>query len=159
MILTIIFVITFCIVWASIYIIEHKKFNGSYKEANKLVKYIRLHKNNILSLLYMMFTVLVLFGLMMACITIGIYGDRDTKLTLNEQRYETFKYKIYYDMQTNENGLISKELIDDISEWNNEVIKSRQKAQSKWTGIFNPDSYEGLETIDYYQYIEIEGDS
>lgn len=72
----------------------------------------------------------------------------------NKERYEALTYKVESGACRDEFGLLSKEVIDEIQEWNEEVVKGKAMQNDLWLGIFNPDIYDQFETIDYEKYMK-----
>ena len=68
------------------------------------------------------------------------------------ERYNALSYKVESGACRDEFGLLSKEIIDEVQEWNTELIYNKQMHDSFWVGICYPDIYDGLETIDYEKY-------
>lgn len=70
----------------------------------------------------------------------------------NKERFEAITYKIESGACRDEFGLLSKEVIDEIQEWNEEVVKGQTLQNDFWLGVFYPDVYDQYETIDYERY-------
>lgn len=68
------------------------------------------------------------------------------------EKYKALSYKVESGACRDEFGLLSKEIIDEVQEWNTELIYNKQMHDSFWVGICYPDIYDGLETIDYEKY-------
>jgi polyferredoxin len=74
--------------------------------------------------------------------------------TLQEyrERYKALTYKVESGVCRDEFGLLNKEVVDEIQEWNEDVVYRKEMQNNFWIGIFYPDIYDGFETIDYEKY-------
>lgn len=67
----------------------------------------------------------------------------------NEQKYESLLYKVKTESIRDEFGIVNKEYVDDVQEWNEDVVKYDSYSKDKWIGIFYPEKYYGnWKTID-----------
>ena len=67
----------------------------------------------------------------------------------NEERYKALLYKAQAEAIRDEYGIISKEYIDEVQAWNEEVAEYQACSDNFWIGIFFPKKvFEGFETID-----------
>lgn len=67
----------------------------------------------------------------------------------NKQRYAALVYKAQTESIRDEFGIVNKEYIDEVQEWNEDLAKYQTYSESFWIGIFYPKrAYEGFETID-----------
>ena len=83
---------------------------------------------------------------------IGAHTNVEAKLEQNREAYNALVYKMESTTCRDEFGFLSKEVIDEVQEWNKDV-RYRQAAQSDfWVGIFYPNVYDEFETIDYESY-------
>ena len=83
---------------------------------------------------------------------IGAHINLDAQIEQNKERYKALEYKVTSGACRDELGLLSKEVIDEVQEWN-EDIKYCQEAQDDfWVGIFHPNIFDQFETIDYEKY-------
>lgn len=80
------------------------------------------------------------------------YIDTDAKIAENKERYAALEYKIESGACRDELGLLSKEVIDEVQEWNEDVVYYQNIQNNFWIGIFYPDVYEQFETIDYEKW-------
>jgi len=77
-------------------------------------------------------------------IQISAHGLREG----NEQRYNALVYKAQTESIRDEFGIVNKEYVDEIQEWNEELVKYKAYSENPWISIFYPaEVYEGLETI------------
>ena len=79
----------------------------------------------------------------------------NAKIEKNKEIYKAIEYKVTSGACRDEFGLLSKEVIDEAQEWN-EDVKYYQIAQDNfWIGIFYPNVFDQFEIIDYERYNNI----
>ena len=97
----------------------------------------------------------LIFGTMVISMVICIISNQISApadaMVLREE-YKALSYKVESGACRDEFGLLSKEIIDEVQEWNTKLIYNKQMHDSFWVGIYYPDIYDGLETIDYEKY-------
>ena len=81
-----------------------------------------------------------------------IYINVDAKVEVNKERYEALEYKIESGACRDELGLLSKEVIDEVQEWNEDVVYYQNIQNNFWVGIFYPNVFDQFETIDYKKW-------
>ena len=69
----------------------------------------------------------------------------------NEQ-YEALTYKMESGACRDEFGLLSKEVIDEIQDWNEDVVFRQNIQDDFWLGIYYPNVFDQFNTIDYESY-------
>ena len=62
------------------------------------------------------------------------------------------EYKVTSEACRDEFGLLSKEVIDEVQAWNEEIIRGKTMQHDPWIGAFVPDVYDQFELIDYTKY-------
>ena len=83
---------------------------------------------------------------------IGEYTTMDSYLEKNREQYKAITYKIESDACRDEFGLINKEVIDEIQEWNKDIIFYQNMQDNFWLGIYYPNVFDEFETIDYESF-------
>lgn len=90
---------------------------------------------------------LIAFCLLFAIATVQITADGDKAVM--EQRYKALVYKSQTESIRDEFGIVNKEYIDEIQEWNENLAKYQSFSHNIWISIFYPKrKYDGLEVID-----------
>lgn len=89
--------------------------------------------------------------IMICCIADAHIGI-DAKVEQSKERYEAITYKVESGACRDEFGLLNKEVIDEIQNWNEDVVYGQKIQNNFWTGIFHPNIYDQFETIDYEKY-------
>ena len=90
--------------------------------------------------------------IMLIILPLGHLGI-DGYVEADKERYKALTYKVESDSCRDEFGLLSKEVIDEIQEWNEAVVKGKTLQRDFWVGIFYPNIYDDFETIDYEKYV------
>lgn len=78
-------------------------------------------------------------------------GDR-ALFESNQERYNALIYKVESDSYRDEFGLLNKEVIDEIQEWNEDLAFRKSNQRDFWIGIFIPNIYDDFEKIDYEKF-------
>ena len=83
---------------------------------------------------------------------IGEYTTMDSYLEKSREQYKAITYKIKSDTCRDEFGLLNKEVIDEIQEWNEDVVFNQSIQDNFWVGIYFPNVFDEFETIDYESF-------
>lgn len=94
----------------------------------------------------------VVMGVIIAATHVAANGEK----LAYEQRYDSLIYKAGTESIRDEFGIVNKEYIDEVQAWNEDVIKYKEWQRDFWIGIFIPNIYDDVETIDLesIQYVE-----
>ena len=76
----------------------------------------------------------------------------EAKLEMNRECYNALTYKMESTTCRDEFGFLSKEVIDEVQEWNQDVKYIQAAQDDFWVGIFHPNVFDEFETIDYESY-------
>ena len=82
----------------------------------------------------------------LAVINLNVQSDKEVDMV----KYESLIYKLKSDECKDEFGLLKKEIVDEVIEWNKYVTWSKSTSDNFWIGIFVPDIYDDYKTIDLY---------
>ena len=85
-------------------------------------------------------------------IIIGEYTTMVSYLEKTREQYKAITYKIESDSCRDEFGLLNKEVIDEIQEWNKDVRFYQNIQDNFWLGIYYPNVFDEFETIDYESF-------
>ena len=83
---------------------------------------------------------------------IGQYTTMNAYLEKTREQYKAITYKIESDSCRDEFGLLNKEVIDEIQEWNKDVRFYHNIQDNFWLGIYYPNVFDEFETIDYKSF-------
>ncbi len=89
--------------------------------------------------------------IMAICLCVN-YSTVDADIAQREEIYKAITYKVESGACRDELGLLSKEVIDEVQEWNKDVLYYQNVQDNFWVGIFYPNIYDQFETIDYTKY-------
>lgn len=93
-----------------------------------------------------------LIALVMLFFIIGSHTNIDAKLEQKREAYNALTYKMESTTCRDDFGFLSKEVIDEVQEWNEDVRYYQAAQHDFWVGIFHPNVYDEFETIDYESY-------
>ena len=91
---------------------------------------------------------IIIMGIILCCTYINV----DAKVAENKERYTALEYKVTSGACRDELGLLSKEVIDEVQDWNEDLVYYQNVQDNFWIGIFYPNLFEQFETIDYEKY-------
>ena len=97
----------------------------------------------------------IVTGIAVIAMSIGLcvtYSTVDAEIAMNEELYKAITYKVESGACRDEFGLLSKEVIDEVQEWNEDILYYQNMQDNFWVGIFYPDIYDQFKTIDYTRY-------
>lgn len=80
------------------------------------------------------------------------YINLDAYVEKNKEIYKAIEYKVTSGACRDEFGLLSKEVIDEVQDWNEDVRFYKNAQRDFWIGIFYPNVFDQFETIDYETY-------
>lgn len=87
----------------------------------------------------------ILFLIVIAANHIGT----DAELAQRKAQYDALTYKLESEFVRDDLGLLNKETIDEVQEWNEDLAYLKIMQRDFWMGIFYPNIYDDLELIDY----------
>lgn len=86
------------------------------------------------------------------CVIATNYFGVGAKVEQYREHYRALEFKADSQSYRDEFGLLSKEVIDEIQEWNEDIAYHKSIQCDFWLGIFYPNIYDEFETIDYERY-------
>lgn len=120
-----------------------------------IVMHVVAEKKRLWTLDNISFGITLVFGIMLffmiiilCCQHIGI----DARVEKNFEIYNAIEYKVTSGACRDELGLLSKEVIDEVQNWNKDVKYYQAVQDDFWIGIFYPNVFDQFETIDYMSY-------
>ena len=94
---------------------------------------------------------MVIVGMLCGISTNYISANAD--LAKYQETYKALTYKLESEACRDEFGLLNKTIIDEIQDWNESIVRKKNFQKDFWVGIFYPNIYDELKTIDYTNYI------
>ena len=85
-------------------------------------------------------------------IIIGEYTTMDSYLEKTREQYKAITYKIESNACRDEFGLLNKEVIDEIQEWNKDVRFYQNIQDNFCLGFYYTNVFDEFETIDYESF-------
>lgn len=85
-------------------------------------------------------------------VIVGEYSTIDACLEQNREEYKAITYKMESNACRDEFGLLNKEVIDEIQEWNKDIRFYQELQDNFWLGIYYPNIFDEFETIDYKRF-------
>ena len=89
--------------------------------------------------------------IMLICI-VGNHCGVDANVASNQELYRALTYKLESGACRDEFGLLNKSVIDEMQDWNTDVVKYQSLQDDFWLGIFYPNIYDQFEIIDYENF-------
>lgn len=83
---------------------------------------------------------------MLALIVVSNICADGNRLSIQE-KYKALKYKAQTGACRDEFGIVNKEFIDEVQEWNMDCVKYQRLQKDFWIGIFIPNIYDDFEVI------------
>lgn len=150
----IIFIIGILIILLGVYAENNPKFRDAfYKESRTIKTYLYHYRDEIKFAGKFTVVITIISIVCMLFIMCGKHADIKAQVEADKLTYAGIKYKITSEACRDDFGLLNKEVVDEIQDWN-EYIKLNQTLQDNfWIGIFYPNVYDQFETISYEEYI------
>lgn len=93
---------------------------------------------------------LVVLGMLLGISITHISANAD--LAKHQETYKALTYKLESGACRDKLGLLNKTIIDEIQDWNENIVRKKSFQKDFWVGIFYPNIYDEFETIDYTNY-------
>ena len=77
----------------------------------------------------------------------------DAKEAQLEARYESLMYKMESTTCRDEFGFLNKEIIDEVSQWNEDIAYGKSAQRDLWAGPFVPNIYDQFDFIKYDNFV------
>lgn len=90
--------------------------------------------------------ILMLFAIIIS------HSNVEARLEQRRETYDALTYKMESTTCRDEFGFLSKEVIDEVQEWNKDVRYYQTVQDDLWVGIFYPNVFDEFKTIDYESY-------
>lgn len=92
--------------------------------------------------------IMAIMFIVFACNYIGV----NAQVEKSKEQYNAITYKVESGACRDEFGLLNKEVIDEIQDWNENTTYYKNIQKDFWVGIFIPNVYDQFEIIDYTKY-------
>lgn len=117
-----------------------------------IISYIALNKYDADILGVASVTITVFAGLALvlcSIVSIFIYSSADSTTAEYNAERQSLIYQLENDLYNNDNDLGKKDLYDQITEYNKDVVSGRELHDNFLTACFYPDIYDDLELIEF----------
>lgn len=122
------------------------------RNENKLRKFLYQNDDTIESFGWATVAVSGIIMAIMVIVLVSNYIGVNAQVEKSKERYNAITYKVESGACRDEFGLLNKEVIDDIQDWNESITYNKNIQEDFWVGIFIPNVYDQFETIDYAKY-------
>ena len=78
----------------------------------------------------------------------GQHMKADAFVETSKETYKALCYKVESESIRDELGLLNKTIVDEIQEWNEDVVAYHELQNDFWLGIYYPNIYDQFETIE-----------
>ena len=99
----------------------------------------------------------IIAAVMLVVIIVSNVGI-DAQIERHKARYEALTYKLESDAYRDGFGILNKSVIDEIQDWNEDLVYYKVIQDDFWLGIFHPNIYDEFETIDYERFKKEQGE-
>jgi hypothetical protein len=126
---------------------------GRSSNSNPISKWLYYNSEGLLTTSLVIFWLATVAVIVSLICMIFVYGGAAGDIAINEARYEALTYKMESTTCRDEFGFLSKEVIDEVQNWNEYLSKNKAMQRNFWVGIYLPNIYDDFEFIDYHSYV------
>lgn len=91
----------------------------------------------------------IMFISVCAVLSLFSYSLMPGEVAKYRQTYKGLQYKLTSEKCRDQFGLLNKEIVDEIQEWNEELALNKAYQHNFWIGVFVPNVYDEFEFIEY----------
>lgn len=139
------------IIGIGLVVVGNKKWFDTRNE-NKVRKFLYQNDDTIENSGWVTVVVSGFIMAIMIIVFVSNYIGINAQVEKTKERYNAITYKVESDACRDEFGLLNKEVIDEIQDWNESITYHKNIQKDFWIGIFIPNVYDQFETIDYTKY-------
>lgn len=139
------------IIGIGLVVVGNKKWFDTRNE-NKVRKFLYQNNDTIENSGWVTVVVSGFIMAIMIIVFVSNYIGINAQVEKTKERYNAITYKVESGACRDEFGLLNKEVIDEIQDWNESITYHKNIQKDFWIGIFIPDVYDQFETIDYTKY-------
>lgn len=139
------------IIGIGLVVVGNKKWFDTRNE-NKVRKFLYQNDDTIENSGWVTVVVSGFIMAIMIIVFVSNYIGINAQVEKTKERYNAITYKVESGACRDEFGLLNKEVIDEIQDWNESITYHKNIQKDFWIGIFIPDVYDQFETIDYTKY-------
>ena len=139
------------IIGIGLVVVGNKKWFDTRNE-NKVRKFLYQNNDTIENSGWVTVVVSGFIMAIMIIVFVSNYIGINAQVEKTKERYNAITYKVESGACRDEFGLLNKEVIDEIQDWNESITYHKNIQKDFWIGIFIPNVYDQFETIDYTKY-------
>lgn len=124
----------------------------SNDKSGKLSEFIYYHDEGIAIAGGVTLFIFILVLTFMICEICYSHTNAPATIARYNETYKALTYKLESGACRDELGLLNKSVIDEIQDWNENIVTQQAQQREFWLGIFIPDIYDQFKTIDYTLY-------
>lgn len=128
------------------------KYSYSEKGNSKIVEYLYYNDEPYIFTGAAISIIGGIVAFIMLIIIISTHCGINAQVQKWRETYTALTYKLESGSCRDEFGLLNKEIIDEIQNWNEDVVYKQNIQRDFWVGIFFPNVFDEFETIDYERY-------
>lgn len=128
------------------------KYSHRNEDNNKIVKFLYFNDEPFIFTGGAISVISGIIAVIMLAVIICQHCGIDAQVQKWRETYTALTYKLESGACRDEFGLLSKEIIDEIQHWNEDVAYNKRIQRDFWMGIFYPNVFDEFETIDYERY-------
>lgn len=128
------------------------KYSYQKEDNNKIVECLYYHDEPFIFTGGAIAVISGIVAFIMLIIIISAHCGINAQVQSWRETYTALTYKLESGACRDEFGLLSKEIIDEVQNWNEDVVYNQNIQRDFWVGIFFPNVFDEFETIDYQRY-------
>lgn len=141
------------VVGVALYILYENRYDWFYHKHYKLYKFIDSTLEGFFGFMVAIMSVIAGLIVITSIMIFAMNGiERNQMYAQYTERYKAIAYKVESGACRDEFGLLSKEVIDEVQEWNEEIITAQIGSDNPWIDIYYKDFWYEFSTIDYDRY-------
>ena len=124
------------------------KEKDKFSLKNKILEFFYYYDENICFAGWIVSIIAGIVLLIMVISIIDVHSGLNGDIAKMNERYKALSFKAESDFARDELGLLNKEIVDEIQNWNEDIVYRREMQDNFWVGVFYPDIYYDFKTID-----------
>lgn len=86
----------------------------------------------------------VIMLIVIICANTGVNGQ----IASMQEEYKTLKYELESPEARDEFGIVNKDIVEAVGDWNKKIVSNKANQKDFWIGILIPNIYDEFETIE-----------
>ena len=123
----------------------YKNEDGEFK--NNFVKFLYNYDSLTSVIGWVVAIIAAIFLFIMFITIIDEHAVADAKKLQLQETYKALEFKAQSENARDEFGLLNKEIVDEIQEWNEYIVYKKAMQNHFWYGVLYPDIYDEVDVI------------